>query len=484
MSKPSDEDYLSILRVASKNLSYETFRLFLEGLISSESPQLHITASARVVPQFEAIKRLQRKDPTSYALHVARACALVLGERGADEIAREYESGRTVTSVEISKEVWKLGETILSLNQKLKQGTTKKIVICCDGTWNAPEKLDPTVRVATNVLQLSRAVLPRDKQGRPQVVEYVRGIGTQNILDRVNGGISGKGISSNILQAYQFLSNNYERGDQLFLFGFSRGAYTARSLSGFINLLGILRKENLHALPNIYRDYQRSPRTELGAVKERYGHMTNRELEDPEVGFIPIHLLGVWDTVGALGVPLLRPIYRKRIQFHDTDLAPNVSHAYHALAIHEFRKDFSPTLWTQKLPRQIVEQVWFPGAHSDVGGGVDQQGLPSIALHWMVSRAAKAGLEFNNAFLQAFIPDASVPVSNSRTGIFRLSRPKIRGMGSANPKSGQQGIEQFRHRSVTERLDGMPASLSEKRSSWEREVDELSLHAGLNDAPP
>jgi uncharacterized protein (DUF2235 family) len=264
----------------------------------------------------------------------------------------------------------------------------KRLIVCCDGTWNSPEKLDPEECHPTNVLKISRAILPVDQYGIVQCVEYVRGIGTGNFLNKIAGGISGKGISSNILQGYQFISNNFLPGDHIYLFGFSRGAYTARSLSGLLYHFGILKKQYQSTLPNLYDLYQRHDKADLPALVRGYADKLDRDLLDKERKIVPIHFLGVWDTVGALGIPLglFQSRLKGRIGFHDTELAPNVDYAYHALAIHEFRENFPPTLWTEKQPNQEVEQVWFPGAHSDVGGGLRETGLSNAPILWMAGR--------------------------------------------------------------------------------------------------
>lgn len=360
----------------------------------------------------------------------------------------------------------------------------KRLVICCDGTWNATEKLDPQVRHPTNVLKISRAVLPVDKLGVHQIIEYVRGIGTGNVLNRWLGGVTGKGISSNILQAYQFISNNFQRGDHIYLFGFSRGAYTARSLSGFINHFGILKKRYQHLLPRIYTYYERTPKADLAELVRCYADKIDRDLEDGERHIIPIQFLGVWDTVGALGVPVgfIRRRLIGRIGFHDTELAPNVTYGYHALAVHEFRKDFAPTLWTAKGNSQTVEQVWFPGAHSDVGGGLSETGLSDVTLLWLADKAARTGLEMNRRYLYKFFPNPLTEVSTSRVGIHKWRAPYVRLIGPNHlDASKPRSLEEYRHRSVEYRQARVPRNSVASRSGHEIEADARSM--GLPEAP-
>ena len=276
----------------------------------------------------------------------------------------------------------------------------KRLVICCDGTWNEPDQevhdnpADETE--PTNVLKVVRGLAPVDGGQVPQVVYYDTGVGTQGLADKYAGGGLGSGLSENIQQAYRFIANNYREGDELFLFGFSRGAYTVRSLAGFIGVAGLLRKENLRLLPEAYELYR------LPAGK-REGSMVRKRLEqagEPSRRPVPIRFIGVWDTVGALGAPtpILGRLTRKRVAFHDTQLGGNVEHAYHALAIDERRRPFQPDLWTgAPAEGQIIEQVWFAGVHSNIGGGYRDYGLSNIALDWLASRAARHGLEFSDA---------------------------------------------------------------------------------------
>jgi uncharacterized protein (DUF2235 family) len=360
----------------------------------------------------------------------------------------------------------------------------RRLIVCCDGTWNAPEKLDPQECPSTNVLKLARAILPTDKNGLTQAIEYVRGIGTGNVIDKLIGGVSGKGISSNILQAYQFISNNFRRGDLIFLFGFSRGAYTARSLSGFINYFGILKKEYQHMLPNFYNLYQRTSKTELLAAANQYRDKIDRDHEDPERRCIPIHFLGVWDTVGALGAPigrLGRMMINHPVDFHDTALASNVTHAYHALAIHEYREHFLPTLWTTKEPHQTVEQVWFPGAHSDIGGGLAESGLSNIPLRWMAMKAESQGLEVNNFYLNQFAQNPLVPVNDSRTFKYKWVKPYVRliGPNCTDPIEKAKSLSEFRHGSVDFRIKGMLPRILANRPGHAVAADRRSQSADL-----
>ncbi len=177
----------------------------------------------------------------------------------------------------------------------MKKGN-KRLVVCCDGTWNEPDQkvhgkpADETE--PTNVLKVVRGLALVGADHRPQVVYYGAGVGTQGALDKYVGGGLGSGLSANIQLAYRFIANNYREGDELFLFGFSRGAYTVRSLAGFVEAVGLLKKENLRLLPEAYAFYR------LPAEKRAASMVAQRLQEAGELAGrrIPIHFIGVWDT--------------------------------------------------------------------------------------------------------------------------------------------------------------------------------------------
>lgn len=140
----------------------------------------------------------------------------------------------------------------------VKKPIGEKIIVCCDGTWNRPEKkIKGGGR--TNILNIVRAIEPSDSNGKNQIVYYDQGIGTGGFFDRIIGGATGKGISNNIKEAYRFLANNYDENDEIYCFGFSRGAYTVRSLGGLIATIGILPKSDMDKLTMIYQYYKKPP---------------------------------------------------------------------------------------------------------------------------------------------------------------------------------------------------------------------------------
>lgn len=277
----------------------------------------------------------------------------------------------------------------------------KRLVICCDGTWQRlyGEHL-------TNVALTARAVASRDAKGQPQIVYYSNGVGASLSGLSLWNGMTGDDLDDNLLDAWLFINLNYEPGDQLYLFGFSRGAYTVRSLAGLLRKVGVLRREHVdkaRAGLNIYRNKAfaaDSPETE----RFRTAHAIawpklSAPFTAPPVD-LRIRYLGVWDTVGALGIPRLLPIsigMNKQYAFHDTALSRSVEYARHAVAIDERRAPFAPTLWsnvdkfnTPGAPPRVA-QSWFPGDHGGVGGG-PCRGLSNCALLWVLEGAEQAGL--------------------------------------------------------------------------------------------
>src|SRR5450759_4111445 len=220
----------------------------------------------------------------------------------------------------------------------------KRIVLCADGTWNVRDHLDKKTgkRRPTNVTKVARAVLPTARNGTTQVVIYREGIGTSGGMDKFTGGAFGDGIERNIRDLYRSLAYNYSPGDEIFLFGFSRGAFTVRSLVGFMHLVGLVTKDDDYWVPDLYTLYESGSRPgspEWEKISQR--------LEDGRKPCPSIQFVGVWDTVGALGPPgLLGHLFnRKKYEYHDVSLTPTISHAYQALAIDERRKPFEPSVW-------------------------------------------------------------------------------------------------------------------------------------------
>ena len=285
----------------------------------------------------------------------------------------------------------------------------KRIAIFADGTWNSPEQGG-----ATNVLQMARAVQPVTDDAE-QIAFYDWGIGTDR--KKIAGGISGAGIDKNIMDCYRFIVHNYNDNDKLYFFGFSRGAYTVRSLAGFIRNCGLIKREHANKIPDAYKLYRKRTKTSSPNEQQASDFRENFAVAD----ITPIEFVGVWDTVGALGIPV--PFWgtlgEKEFLFHDTEPSKIIQHARHAVSIDENREDFVPTLWSQKSGLDLV-QVWFAGVHSDVGGGYDEPGLSRCAGKWMVNEADNFGLKFESHFVDSLIEDPHDKLHNERKGVYLI----------------------------------------------------------------
>jgi uncharacterized protein (DUF2235 family) len=310
----------------------------------------------------------------------------------------------------------------------------KRLIVCCDGTWNRPDEVSDGLAAPTNVAKIALGLADGDDDGHEQLLHYETGVGTRR-GERFTGGAFGVGLSRNVLDGYRFLVDNYEPGDTLYFFGFSRGAYTARSLAGLVRNSGILRPEERDRIDDAYVLYRRPDKDSVpsGIAAELFRRSHS-------YGETYIDFVGVWDTVGALGIPIdgLRlPLLSRLWTFHDTTLSRYVLNAFHALAIDERRRPFRPTLWEQKpdAEGQTLEQVWFAGVHSDVGGGYSDTGLSEIPLLWMAAKARSCGLAFKPDHLVVttgkvdddarrsgvqVAPDHAASLHRSRKGIYLL----------------------------------------------------------------
>ena len=311
----------------------------------------------------------------------------------------------------------------------------KRIIICADGTWNDSESIDKDVGrpQPTNVLKVARAVLPKSSLGIDQIIYYHEGVGTGEWLDKASGGVLGSGMSKNVRALYRFIVYNFELGDEIFLFGFSRGAFTVRTLAGFMNKVGLLHKDDEYFTSEIYELYQSSTKINSPEWQHAFRRISIAR-PCPSIKFI-----GVWDTVGALGAPgALGQIFnRNKYKFHDIGLNPYIQSAFHALAIDERRKSFAPSLWNRPMDwHGALEQVWFPGVHSNVGGGYSPDGLANEALHWMLDKAEGLGLEFDRLYLQHYLPCFNSVLKDSMTFKYKLMGSYVRPIGQ-QPTDGE-----------------------------------------------
>lgn len=303
-----------------------------------------------------------------------------------------------------------------------------RVIVCSDGTWNSPQK-----DCQTNVAKLFAAIKNRDSFGTQQRKFYDPGVGTA-FGEKLRGGLGGYGISQNIRDAYRFLVYNYAPGDEIYLFGFSRGAYTARSVAGMLRNCGLLRIEHVALIDDAYTLYRdRGPETKpssklAGAFRQNFCHDNVR-----------IKCVGVWDTVGALGIPMgdFNPLQWAN-QFHDLKLSDHIQNAFHAVSIDEQRSQFRPTLWDNDQPAQgqTIEQVWFAGVHANIGGGYPDCGLSDLAFEWMLAKVGQLGLEFDGQILDAMLkPNELGRLYDSRSAPYKLFPPYVRPIGRLSSES-------------------------------------------------
>ena len=369
----------------------------------------------------------------------------------------------------------------------------RNLVICLDGTWNTPDQRDRDRQIPSNVVKIARAVATKTAaQQSTQVVYYDTGVGTAGFLDRLIGGVTGHGISENIRTAYRWLIEHFQEDDRLFLFGFSRGAYSARSLAGLIGICGIPQPSGrgvdslVKEAYTIYRD----------KTPNRRDSDSKQFRTDNKAVRATVHFIGVWDTVGALGVPTGGPIgwwTRRRSGFHDVDLGAHIKHAFHALSINESRGPFQPALWSANASNhgQVVVQAWFPGVHSNVGGGYVDSGLSDRTLLWMIYNANAHGLWFDENYIDLCLrPNWFGELRDSMQLHYRLmlwNRPRDRAIGSVSPET------EHLHISVPERWTNVTSpdkppshvvalidSMTRHGSHWEENFN-LANRAKLTD---
>ncbi|KAK2629243.1 hypothetical protein QTJ16_000063 [Diplocarpon rosae] len=338
-----------------------------------------------------------------------------------------------------------------SLNVSGRRPVGRKFVVACDGTWqNSDQGVDtspftpPQVQIPTNVTRIIRALNHRDENGVTQIAFYQRGLGTDNFEDKLVGGLTGNDIAEHIREAYAFLANNFNPEtqqdlddvskplDQIVLLGFSRGAYTARAIASLVSDVGLLTKlgmENfwtifgdwmkqdvdgeqsqwfLATYPDVARKFQQATGRRIALTDKEY---RNTLIQNGLTRWgMPIRAVGVWDTVGALGIPM--PWNSKNVKpfsFVNTKVPRAVQHAFHALAIDEHRNLFTPTLWEQpdqgsgqEVSLRKLKQCWFPGSHSNIGGSYPDAGISNITLAWMISQLEEHDggiLSFSPAYL-------------------------------------------------------------------------------------
>ena len=315
----------------------------------------------------------------------------------------------------------------------------KRLIVCSDGTWNNPDQEENGIPAPTNVFKISNAIA--DDDGQIQQLRYYHpGVGSDGgIIGSIAGGAIGAGISRHIQSAYHWLGTHFEPGDEIYLFGFSRGAFTARSVGGFLgrgllDLRDMSPKESWRRVIAAFKNYRKkgSSLAERGWAKDGWDFFHGAKPT-------PVRFVGVWDTVGALGVPddleILNFLFDKKEnwRFHDTSLGRHIKTARHAMATDEVRSSFTITRWSDPQDHPDVKEIWFPGVHADVGGGYSNTDLSDGALQWMVEESQGTGLKFRPTILQALAPNPGGAMHNSYKGAFAKLRSRPRNIDAMTP---------------------------------------------------
>ena len=301
----------------------------------------------------------------------------------------------------------------------------KNIVICCDGTGNEYGRNN------TNVVECFSLAVQNDRQ----IAFYDPGVGTGGWeyneetkgLKAKSDLATGRGLQKNVEDAYSYLMETYEEDDRLYLFGFSRGAFTVRSLAGMLHKCGLLRPDNDNLLEYASKIYGTKGNDDIAAgFKATFSRAC------------PVHFIGVWDTVKSL-------LLNAGKRWYDARLNPEVKFGYQALSIDEKRRDFPPSLWDQrrKSADQTIEQVWFAGVHSDVGGWYDERGLANVSLRWMMAKAVACDMEVDRERLGEYRPDPHDSIHESYDGFWTFR-------GSQTRKIPEGALV---HESVLERME-------------------------------
>lgn len=376
----------------------------------------------------------------------------------------------------------------------------KRLALFLDGTWNEVDS-------NTNVWRMKLLCAPASTDGKPQLTYYEIGV------NGVIGGSTGKGLDTNIRKAYEWLVENYNEGDEIFIFGFSRGAYTARSLAGLVANFGVIRPGSPIGVGQLFSRYKRRDEETINKLIElrNAGKLQGLTLEERWIlkysRPTKIKVVGVWDTVGSLGIPAfaIPGVSRPTFGYLQTGLRLQIEHGYHALAIDEHRKAFEPTLWDVRTPKDPnashaapraitdVEQRWFVGAHANVGGGYESDLLAQAPLRWIMKKASLYGLTFrNDVDIDGEILKA--PVNDSRKEFLdgayaRVSRTFYRTIGSA-PDMRENGahttVNETIDQSVFDRWRALPDYRPQNLSDWakRKSVDPATLRTSVRADDP
>ncbi|KAF8600254.1 hypothetical protein BDV93DRAFT_447913 [Ceratobasidium sp. AG-I] len=370
--------------------------------------------------------------------------------------------------------------------------TPKRIIVCCDGTWQ-DGLLTRQTWMYSNVLKLARCLNHEDERYDPpipQIVFYQAGIGSeQNIYSKYVDGATGSSLAEKVQEAYAFIAHNYFPGDEVFLFGFSRGAYTARMVASFIGYIGILDRTAMDSFADIFIAMQKKNKATDDAETKRWDDALKpykdicddgRRRADFNHDKFTVKCVGLWDTVGSYGLPTLitrnSAKMRQLFDFPDKLLGPHIERALHAMSLNEDREDFVITKYHQtkngKERGQLLRQVWFAGQHTDVGGGWQDHDLSDIALMWML-----ANIEDILSIDFKYCKNLPRPVAewgaqlphNSIDGIYKLGKSVPR------EPSFDPATHEMMHPSVTMQAIRTPAADAWVRDHPERFVALLPL---------
>jgi len=335
----------------------------------------------------------------------------------------------------------------------------KRLAIFLDGTWNSVES-------NTNVWRMRALCATKGQDGVPQLVYY--SVGVNGFL----GGVFGQGLDENIRLAYEWLIENYNPGDEIFIFGFSRGAYTARSLAGLIAMDGVLKAGSPIGISELFDRYRKGDEETIWRLREMQNAGEVSNFTEQEKWLLKysqpanVNVIGVWDTVGSVGLAAgdIPGISRSSFDYLQTGLRIHILNGYHALALDEHRNDFAPTLWDVRHPKNPnaivapprplsgVEQRWFVGAHANVGGGYQTDLLAQAPLRWMMKKAETQGLTFRSE-VEPDGDSLKAPISDSYKafgyGLYHIvSSPLYRTVGR-DPEVQENGT----HINVNETID-------------------------------
>ncbi|VDC01832.1 unnamed protein product [Peniophora sp. CBMAI 1063] len=362
----------------------------------------------------------------------------------------------------------------------------KRIVVCCDGTWQ--DGLSVKARWQyTNILRLARAVNHVDERfmpPKPQVVFYQSGLASTESykIDSILQGATAAGLGDKVQEAYGFIAHNYEPGDEIFLFGFSRGAYTARMVAWMIEEIGVLDRTDMDHFAGIFMSFLKHGKTDDPKERELLKTQVDPWTQHDSPGkkranyddnTFAIKCVGVFDTVGSIGIPdelkfgASDDKMRTLFGFPDSTLGTHVERAYQALAIEETRTDFVCNKWTQtekgKRKKQVLQQCWFTGSHADIGGGFKEHDLSDLTLFWMAAQIGDMLSLDVKYLLKGLAPTApwgAQQYHDPRTGIYALTSTTHRKLPTQlNPQT-----HEYIHSSVLEQKklpDGLKETLSQ-----------------------